>query len=182
MNLRSLIPFPGNGNLARSEAGLFGSLHREVDRLFDEFSRGFGKRQGDRDYRGNARPRAQTRRGLPRGQRPNHPRREEARGGEQGREQEKPSSDREQLRRVLSNPGAAAWRRPLYSAGDDVKGRVEDHNCQACPCREQEDRGERRRANPRPLADAAGLPPQVTASPNDTRATDTTGQRRKPRW
>ena len=42
MNLRSLIPFRGNGNLARPEAGLFGSLHREVDRLFDEFSRGFG--------------------------------------------------------------------------------------------------------------------------------------------
>jgi HSP20 family protein len=42
MNLRSLIPFRGNSNLARPEAGLFGSLHREVDRLFDEFSRGFG--------------------------------------------------------------------------------------------------------------------------------------------
>ena len=42
MNLRSLIPFRGNGNLARPEAGLFRSLHREVDRLFDEFSRGFG--------------------------------------------------------------------------------------------------------------------------------------------
>src|SRR5258705_3566793 len=42
MNLRSLIPFRGNGNVARSDASLFGSLHREVDRLFDEFSRGFG--------------------------------------------------------------------------------------------------------------------------------------------
>ena len=42
MNLRSLIPFRGNGNLARPETSMFGALHREVDRLFNEFSRGFG--------------------------------------------------------------------------------------------------------------------------------------------
>ena len=42
MNLRSLIPFRGNGGPAHPEVNLFGSLHREVDRLFDEFSRGFG--------------------------------------------------------------------------------------------------------------------------------------------
>jgi HSP20 family protein len=42
MNFRSLIPFRGNGSLTRSETGPFGSLQREVDRLFDEFSRNFG--------------------------------------------------------------------------------------------------------------------------------------------
>jgi HSP20 family protein len=43
MNLRSLIPSRGgNGNLARPEFNIFTSLHREVDRLFDEFTRGFG--------------------------------------------------------------------------------------------------------------------------------------------
>jgi HSP20 family protein len=42
MNMRSLTPFRSNGNLARPDYGIFGTLHREVDRLFDEFSRGFG--------------------------------------------------------------------------------------------------------------------------------------------
>jgi HSP20 family protein len=40
MNLRSLIPLRDRGGLARSEASPFGSLQREVDRLFEEFSRG----------------------------------------------------------------------------------------------------------------------------------------------
>lgn len=38
MNLRSLIPLRDRGGLARPE--VFGSLQREVDRLFDEFARG----------------------------------------------------------------------------------------------------------------------------------------------
>jgi HSP20 family protein len=42
MNLRSLIPSRGNGNLARPEFNVFASLHREVDRLFDDFTRGLG--------------------------------------------------------------------------------------------------------------------------------------------
>jgi HSP20 family protein len=42
MDFRSLIPFRGTGSLTRSETGLLGSLHRDVDRLFDEFSRNFG--------------------------------------------------------------------------------------------------------------------------------------------
>ena len=42
MNFRLLIPFRGNGSLTRSETGLFGSLHREVDRLFEEVSRNLG--------------------------------------------------------------------------------------------------------------------------------------------
>jgi HSP20 family protein len=37
MNLRSLVPFSDGGTLARSNP--FGLLQREVDRLFDEFSR-----------------------------------------------------------------------------------------------------------------------------------------------
>jgi HSP20 family protein len=41
MNLRSLLPTRGNGNLARPELNVFTSLHREVDRLFAEFTRGF---------------------------------------------------------------------------------------------------------------------------------------------
>lgn len=39
MHLRSLIPFHAPGTVARPEIHLFGSLHREVDRLFDEFTR-----------------------------------------------------------------------------------------------------------------------------------------------
>jgi HSP20 family protein len=40
MNLRSLIPMRDRTGLARPEANPFGSLQREVDRLFEEFSRG----------------------------------------------------------------------------------------------------------------------------------------------
>ena len=42
MNLRPLIPFKDRHGLARPEPSVFGSLQREVDRLFDEFARGFG--------------------------------------------------------------------------------------------------------------------------------------------
>jgi HSP20 family protein len=42
MNLRSLIPTREQTNLPRSDSNVFGSLQREVDRLFDEFARGFG--------------------------------------------------------------------------------------------------------------------------------------------
>jgi HSP20 family protein len=42
MNLRSLVPFRDRQNVAGPEAGAFGSLHQEIDRLFDEFTRGFG--------------------------------------------------------------------------------------------------------------------------------------------
>jgi len=45
MNLRSLVPSRERGGLARSDVGIFGpfgSLHREIDRLFDDFTRGFG--------------------------------------------------------------------------------------------------------------------------------------------
>ena len=42
MNLRALVPFRDRQGLARPEFGVFGSLQREVDRLFDEFARGVG--------------------------------------------------------------------------------------------------------------------------------------------
>ena len=42
MNLRALVPFTSRSNATRSEAGAFGTLHREIDRLFDDFTRGFG--------------------------------------------------------------------------------------------------------------------------------------------
>ena len=42
MNLRALVPFASRSNAARHEAGAFGTLHREIDRLFDDFTRGFG--------------------------------------------------------------------------------------------------------------------------------------------
>jgi HSP20 family protein len=42
MNLRALTPFSYGQNPARSDYNVFGSLQREVDRLFDEFARGFG--------------------------------------------------------------------------------------------------------------------------------------------
>ena len=41
MNLRSLIPLRDRGNVARTNPSVFGSLQREVDRLFDDFARGF---------------------------------------------------------------------------------------------------------------------------------------------
>ena len=41
MNVRSLIPFRDRQTLARPDVGMW-SLQREVDRLFDEFARGFG--------------------------------------------------------------------------------------------------------------------------------------------
>ena len=42
MNLRALVPFASRSNATRPEAGAFGTLHREIDRLFDDFTRGFG--------------------------------------------------------------------------------------------------------------------------------------------
>jgi HSP20 family protein len=40
MNLRSLIPFQNRDTPAPPQAYLFGPLHREIDRLFDDFARG----------------------------------------------------------------------------------------------------------------------------------------------
>jgi HSP20 family protein len=39
-NMRSLVPFRDRGYLARPEFGLFGSLQREIDRMFDDLARG----------------------------------------------------------------------------------------------------------------------------------------------
>jgi HSP20 family protein len=39
MDLKPLVPFRGQGALMRPDFGLFGSLQREVDRLFDDFAR-----------------------------------------------------------------------------------------------------------------------------------------------
>ena len=39
MNLRPLMP-SGDGGRAQSPSMLFGTLHREIDRLFDDFTRG----------------------------------------------------------------------------------------------------------------------------------------------
>jgi HSP20 family protein len=47
MDLRSLVPFRGQGNLMRPELSLFGSLQREVDRLFDDFTRGIRSNEGN---------------------------------------------------------------------------------------------------------------------------------------
>lgn len=38
-NLRSLAPYRDTGSSFRPEAFLFGPLHREIDRLFDDFTR-----------------------------------------------------------------------------------------------------------------------------------------------
>jgi HSP20 family protein len=48
MNLRSLVPFgrEHRQNLARPELSLFGPLHQEIDRLFEDFSRGLGTLPG----------------------------------------------------------------------------------------------------------------------------------------
>ena len=40
MNLRSLIPSGNGGTRTNPAANPFGSLHREIDRLFDDFTRG----------------------------------------------------------------------------------------------------------------------------------------------
>ena len=40
MNLTSLVPFRGRTNLARTDVDMFGSLQREIDRLFDDFLHG----------------------------------------------------------------------------------------------------------------------------------------------
>jgi HSP20 family protein len=46
MDLRSLVPFRGQGALMRPELNLFGSLQREVDRLFEDFTRGIAPANG----------------------------------------------------------------------------------------------------------------------------------------
>jgi HSP20 family protein len=40
MNLRSLVPFGNDNGRAVQPPTVFGSLHREIDRLFDDFARG----------------------------------------------------------------------------------------------------------------------------------------------
>jgi HSP20 family protein len=45
MNLRSLVPSRDRANLARPDVVVFGSLQREIDRLFDDFTRGLGLTQ-----------------------------------------------------------------------------------------------------------------------------------------
>lgn len=42
MNLRAIVPFKDRQTPARPEINVFGSLQREIDRLFDDFARGFG--------------------------------------------------------------------------------------------------------------------------------------------
>lgn len=46
MNFRSIVPFRGNQNVTRPGTDVFGSLQREVDRLFEEFAHGFGPLAG----------------------------------------------------------------------------------------------------------------------------------------
>jgi HSP20 family protein len=45
MRLQSLVPFREGGALMRPDFGLFG-LHREIDRLFNEFAQGIGPNGG----------------------------------------------------------------------------------------------------------------------------------------
>jgi HSP20 family protein len=40
MNLRALVPFVQRSNSMRPEAGVVGTLHREIDRLFEDLTRG----------------------------------------------------------------------------------------------------------------------------------------------
>lgn len=41
MSLRAMLPHIGNGRqFSRLEVALFGTLHRQIDRLFDDFARG----------------------------------------------------------------------------------------------------------------------------------------------
>jgi HSP20 family protein len=46
MNFRSIVPFKGSQSVARTGPDVFGSLQREIDRLFDEFAHGFGTLSG----------------------------------------------------------------------------------------------------------------------------------------
>jgi HSP20 family protein len=46
MDLKPLVPFRGQGALMRPDFGLFCSLQREVDRLFDDFARGVSANGG----------------------------------------------------------------------------------------------------------------------------------------
>ena len=41
MDLRALVPFNSRSNAMGPQAGAYGTLHREIDRLFDDFTRGF---------------------------------------------------------------------------------------------------------------------------------------------
>jgi HSP20 family protein len=47
MNLKSLAPFRDRGSLAPPQFGMFGSLQREVDRLFEDFTRGLAPNGGN---------------------------------------------------------------------------------------------------------------------------------------
>jgi hypothetical protein len=45
MNLRALVPFAQRSNSTRPEAGAFGTLHREIDRLFEDLTRGVSMKE-----------------------------------------------------------------------------------------------------------------------------------------
>jgi HSP20 family protein len=47
MQLKSLIPSRQRTDVAMPEIALFGPLHRQIDRLFDDFARGFGPLAAD---------------------------------------------------------------------------------------------------------------------------------------
>lgn len=49
MNLRSLIPVGRSRDIARREVFPFTSLQREIERVFDDFTRGFPSFTGDRE-------------------------------------------------------------------------------------------------------------------------------------
>ena len=42
MNLKTLVPFRSRSNPAPFDVNVFGTLHREIDRLFDDLTNGFG--------------------------------------------------------------------------------------------------------------------------------------------
>jgi HSP20 family protein len=46
MNLKSLAPFRSRTNPAPYDVNVFGTLHREIDRLFDDLTNGFGRLGG----------------------------------------------------------------------------------------------------------------------------------------
>ena len=177
MNLKSLVPFGNGGTRAAPPANVFGTLHREIDRLFDDFTRGglgFGPQgqtnlmpsidvtETDKQIEIAAELPGLERKDVEisleddlltiRGEKKIETKKEE------DKDKNYHVSERSYGVFYRDDP-ASARRRPEDSAGDDVQGRPEDHHSETGRNPADEDRGQGSRLTPRGNLQGRALSP-----------------------
>ena len=160
MNLRSLTPFQDSTSLVRPEANPFGSLQREIDRVFDEFKRGvpmFATQalmnivpsvdvaETEKEIEITAELPGLEREDVEISLEDEHaydPWREKGRSRAGRQEGQELPSQRTKLWRVLSCSAVASGHRSVDRQGDVVERRLEGHHPEAGPEPSQENRGQ----------------------------------------